>query len=83
MNSHLVELLGAVGPGICYALLAVALFGLRSLFRSFENVLKGNAEAHERMLTKINDHESRIVRVEALLPEMRDRVSFKKDNSNE
>ena len=64
MNPHLSELLGAIGPGICYVLGALALFGLRQLFKSFENVLARNAEAHNQILLRLNEHENRIIRLE-------------------
>lgn len=60
MNTHVSELLSAIGPGLCYGLGALALFWLRSLFKSFEGVLKHNARAHEEMLARLNDHETRL-----------------------
>lgn len=67
MNAHVAELLAVIGPGLCYALGALALFWLRSLFRNFDDVLRRNSDAHEEMLARLNDHESRLARQSARL----------------
>ena len=64
MNGHLVELLSAIGPGLCYALLALALLGLRQLCRGMAKTLENNAAAHERLGERLNDHEIRLARLE-------------------
>lgn len=69
MDAHLSGLLSAIGPGLCYALGACALVGLRSLFRNFEHVLKRNAEAHDKMLARINEQELRLAGHSARLDE--------------
>ena len=62
MNAHVAELLSALGPGLCYGLGALALFGMRALFKSFESVLQKNVQAHNEMLERINEHDVRLGR---------------------
>ena len=64
MNSHLVELLSAIGPGLCYGLFALLLLGMRQFFRSVAKTLENNNEAHEKLGLRLNEHEIRLARLE-------------------